>query len=128
VSDQGRTPRGTTAGRRQGRQAAQSFSGAAAFELVLDQAALDELFTSEEGPVGKELARLAVKAERAAKQACPVDTGRLRSSITWRLGRDNVGLAAIIGTNVSYAPYVEFGTTRTPARPFLRAGIEAASR
>lgn len=37
---------------------------------------------------------------------CPVQTGRLRGSIT-----SNVeGNTAEIGTNVDYAPYVEFGT------------------
>lgn len=37
---------------------------------------------------------------------CPVQTGRLRGSIT-----SNVkGNTAEIGTNVEYAPYVEFGT------------------
>ena len=37
---------------------------------------------------------------------CPVDTGRLRGSITSTVE----GNSAVIGTNVEYAPYVEFGT------------------
>ena len=37
---------------------------------------------------------------------CPVDTGRLRDSITSTVEGDS----AVIGTNVEYAPYVEFGT------------------
>jgi HK97 gp10 family phage protein len=37
---------------------------------------------------------------------CPVMTGRLRGSITNKVD----GNCAIIGTNVEYAPYVEFGT------------------
>ncbi len=37
---------------------------------------------------------------------CPVDTGRLRQSITSHVE----GNSAIIGSNVEYAPYVEFGT------------------
>lgn len=47
-------------------------------------------------------------AERFAKVACPVDTGRLRNSITHVIdsGREEV----FIGTNVEYAPYVELGT------------------
>lgn len=45
-----------------------------------------------------------------------VDTGRLRGSITHAHDGEN----AYIGTNVEYAPYVEFGTSKMAARPFLR--------
>ena len=41
-----------------------------------------------------------------AKQNCPTDTGRLKNSITY----DVVGNVGEVGTNVEYAPYVEFGT------------------
>lgn len=37
---------------------------------------------------------------------CPVDTGRLKNSITSTVEGDS----AVIGTNVEYAQYVEFGT------------------
>lgn len=48
-----------------------------------------------------------------------VDTGRLRGSIS----HDHDDEAAYIGTNVEYAPYVELGTHRMAARPFLRNAI-----
>lgn len=48
-----------------------------------------------------------------------VDTGRLRDSISH--AKDDG--AAYIGTNVEYAPYVEFGTYRKGARPFLRNAV-----
>lgn len=48
-----------------------------------------------------------------------VDTGRLRGSISHSHDDEN----AYIGTNVEYAQYVEFGTRRMSARPFLRNGI-----
>ena len=38
----------------------------------------------------------------------PVDTGRLRSSIATEFQDD--GLTGIVGSNVGYAPHVEFGT------------------
>lgn len=44
--------------------------------------------------------------EKDAKKKCPVDDGTLRGSITSEV-EDNKG---IVGTNVEYAPYVEFGT------------------
>jgi HK97 gp10 family phage protein len=36
----------------------------------------------------------------------PVRSGNLRSSINWKVS----GRSVVIGTNTSYAPYVEFGT------------------
>lgn len=92
----------------------------------VDHAALDRLLDSAAGPVARDLARRAVRVDAAAKRLCPVDTGRLRSSIGWRLTVDARGLAALIGTNVSYAPPVEFGTYRTRAQPFLRPALRAA--
>lgn len=41
-----------------------------------------------------------------AQDDCPVDTGRLRNSITYKVN----GQECYIGTNVKYAPYIEFGT------------------
>ena len=52
-----------------------------------------------------------------------VDTGRLRGSISHAHDND----AAYIGTNVEYAPYVEFGTYRMDARPFLRNAVSKYS-
>lgn len=64
------------------------------------------------------LEEIGLAAEGYAKRACPVDTGNLRSSITHAVefGED----AVYVGTNVEYAPYVEMGTRRTAAQPFLR--------
>jgi HK97 gp10 family phage protein len=94
--------------------------------IVFDEAALSELFNSTEGEVGKFLAKAAVRVERRAKQLAPVDTGRLRSSVTHEVGRDGRGLVATIGTNVNYAPYVEFGTRRMRPQAFLRPALQAA--
>lgn len=44
--------------------------------------------------------------ERYAKMLCPVDTSRLRGSIA----HDADETTAVVGTNVEYAPYLEFGT------------------
>lgn len=61
--------------------------------------------------------------QNKARQLCPVDTGRLRSSIFMRKGEDFVE----IGTNVHYAPHVEFGTSRMRAKPYLRPAIALAA-
>lgn len=39
-----------------------------------------------------------------------VDTGRLRNSINHKVVIDDAESAVYIGTNVEYAPYIEFGT------------------
>lgn len=44
--------------------------------------------------------------ERYAKLLAPVDTGRLRNSI----GHEVEGNTVAVGTDVEYAPYLEFGT------------------
>lgn len=44
--------------------------------------------------------------ENDAKRKCPVDTGQLRASITHEVE----GQTGIVGTNIEYAPYVEYGT------------------
>lgn len=76
----------------------------------------------------------------------PVDTGRLKNSITWATekteGRgysyeddngkkydDKVGVGVpkggvAVGTNVEYAVYQENGTSKTKAHPFLKPAVE----
>lgn len=94
-------------------------------DVHLDQRAIEEFLNSEDGPVGAFLARKGVRGEAVAKRLCPVDTGRLRASITHRLGRDSEGLFVDVGTDVEYAPYVELGTSRMAARPYLRPALDA---
>lgn len=95
--------------------------------LVLDQAAINQLFTSPEGPAAIILARKAVQVEAKAKRACPVDTGRLRASLTHNLERDSRGLVAFVGTNVNYAAHVEFGTKHQRPQPYLRPALRGVS-
>jgi HK97 gp10 family phage protein len=67
----------------------------------------------------------ALYVERDAKIAAPVDTGRLRSSITHDakdFGSENPYVE--VGTNVEYAQAVEYGTSRAPAQPFLMPAHE----
>lgn len=72
-----------------------------------------------EGDKSREVARLVVSTayeiERDAKKAAPVDTGRLRASITRQVGKNERFPSAVVGTNVKYAPFVEFGTGRAGA-------------
>lgn len=99
---------------------------AAEYHLRMNPGALDALLNGESGAVAKDLERRAVKVEAAAKRQCPVDTGRLRASITHSLDRDGEGLYAVIGSDVEYAPHVELGTSRMRPQPFLRPALQAA--
>ena len=51
-----------------------------------------------------------------------VRTGRLRNSLTYAVDADAGDV--YIGTNVEYAPYVELGTSKMRARPFLKPAVE----
>ena len=66
------------------------------------------------------LEKIGMVGEAYAKEECPVDTGTLRNSISHAVD-DNT---AIIGTNVEYAPYVELGTSKMDAQPYLRPAVE----
>jgi len=92
---------------------------------------------------------IGLKVETYAKQMCPVDTGRLRASISTNWAGSGMaegktgakaqagdgmpeppgekGMVVAVGTNVFYGPYVEhgtqkggpFGTIIMSARPYL---------
>ena len=68
--------------------------------------------------LAKALEEVGLVAEGYAKKACPVDTGRLRNSITHVTRASEK--AVYIGTNVEYGPYVELGTRHMKAQPYLR--------
>jgi HK97 gp10 family phage protein len=72
--------------------------------------------------------RLAIDVQNRARQLSPVDTGRLRSSINHKAGRDRKGYYVDVGSNVKYAPFVEFGTMKQPAQPYLRPALAEAVR
>lgn len=91
--------------------------------IVFDQAGLKELFEGPNSAAGKHLKKVGIRVQRRAKQLCPVDTGRLRSSVAEELGQEGPVLVERIGTDVNYAPYVELGTSR--AQPFLRPALAA---
>jgi HK97 gp10 family phage protein len=70
----------------------------------------------------REVLRTLLNIQRRAKERCPVDTGRLRNSIAFELDEDR--LSGGVGTNVEYAPFVEHGTSRMAAQPFLFPAFE----
>jgi HK97 gp10 family phage protein len=75
------------------------------------------------------MTELAADIERSAKSRVPVDTGTLKANISAKVSRD--GLSARIGVQgkrasrkAFYGPFVEFGTVKTPAQPFMGPAFE----
>ena len=98
------------------------------FELI-DHS--DEVIDEMKKAMERALEKIGMVGEAYAKEKCPVGTvestgikgyigGTLRNSISHAVD-DNT---AIIGTNVEYAPYVELGTSKMDAQPYLRPAIE----
>jgi len=71
----------------------------------------------------KATAAAALSIETESKKLSPVDTGRLRSSIATSLGVGQMGIGAIVKTNVFYAIYVHEGTRKMRARPFMQQAV-----
>ena len=67
--------------------------------------------------IDETLQKMTLEIEAEAKRLCPVRTGRLRASIHNGKIRER---AYFVGTNVEYAPFVEFGTRKMTAKPYLR--------
>jgi HK97 gp10 family phage protein len=64
--------------------------------------------------------------EAYAKIAAPVDTGNLQGSIQVQ---EVTPIQAIIGpSNIDYAEFVEFGTSRMAAQPYMRPAIDEHER
>lgn len=95
----------------------------------------DEILEALGEQLGKAMIAIGMTAESNAKQEITkavydtpesksgyVRTGRLRNSITY--GVDTEEPAVYIGSNVEYAPYVELGTSKMTARPFLKPAVE----
>jgi len=59
-----------------------------------------------------------------AYNLCRVRTGYLRSTIGWWIQ----GLKGALEALAYYAGFVEFGTRRAPAYPFIRPGSDEATR
>lgn len=98
--------------------------------LVWNEPAYRVFSRGRTGAVARDLGRRALLVTNQAKVNATgvgggpkVRTGRLRSSITFALGQDGEGLFADVGTNVSYARYVELGTRPHVIRPRTRKAL-----
>lgn len=86
-------------------------------DVIVREDNTDEFRDGLDAALTRALEKVGLVAEGYAKRLCPVDTGRLRNSITHAMEGSE---AVVIGTNVEYGPYVELGTARQKAQPYLR--------
>jgi phage gpG-like protein len=88
----------------------------------------DELYQALEPALERGLTAIGMTGERYAKENIvangSVVTGRLLNSISFAVDGEDV----YIGTNVEYAPYVELGTSRSRAKPYLKPAAQDHGR
>jgi len=82
---------------------------------------LSKVSESVKGNITKALETSAILVENEAKHLAPVDLGNLRNSIDHESDNES----ATIGTNVEYAPFQEFGTSKMKSQPFLTPAFES---
>ena len=82
--------------------------------------AMQQLDSAMQKHVHELLAQWAENVKALAQQLAPVRTGYLRSSIYTKID----GWVAEIGTEAAYALFVEFGTRRMQAQPFLYPSLQ----
>jgi HK97 gp10 family phage protein len=92
--------------------------------VTVDKRALRNLIAALPARVDAIARRGAEQTAKSARALVPVRTGALRASI--RAERTPGGYAVRAGGGaVDYAAYVEFGTRRMAAQPYLRPALES---
>lgn len=77
-----------------------------------------------ETEVQKAVLKGCIAIEGEAKLKSPVDTGYMRASITHQVQSKGHEVVGLVGTNVEYAPYVEYGAGKRTPKPFLHPAYE----
>lgn len=67
------------------------------------------------------IAKTALDIEADAKVLAPVDTGNLKNSIS----SEASGLTAEVSASTAYSDYVEYGTSRMNAQPYMGPAFDA---
>ena len=73
--------------------------------------------------VARAVDRTRIDVQNEARRRAPVDTGRLRSSIVSRVEGGGRSLGYVVGSNVSYAAAVEFGTSPHVIKPRYKQAL-----
>lgn len=97
--------------------------GAAEFELIAQNLghASREIMPKARGVMKKALDGISA----GAKNRAPVDTGALKNSISTSTQGNRDFARGEVGPTVNYGAYVESGTSRMRAQPYLRPATDA---
>jgi HK97 gp10 family phage protein len=63
-------------------------------------------------------------AAEEARRLAPVDTGELRDSISFEIRKVATGFAIVVLAGAEHALWVELGTSRMSAQPYLRPVLD----
>ncbi len=86
------------------------------------RAAIKLIPVEQRKAIRKVVRETAVRVRDSARRRAPRDSGDLKKSIQRKSSKS--GMAAKIGSDIVYAPFVEFGTNDTDAKPFLFPSLE----
>jgi HK97 gp10 family phage protein len=110
--------------------------------VTVNTTRLNNIIRNVDGDMADVVATIAFAVERVAKTMAPVETGALKASIYAKLKKgghqptqfDGVvyvdlpepesELEAIVGPTVEYGIYLELGTSRQSAQPYLTPAVE----
>lgn len=95
--------------------------------MKVDNSATAKALT--DSAIMKSMEQLAGMVENTAKDIVPVDTGALRGSMKYETSDEGDTIMAVVGTDKEYATYVELGTYKMKAQPYLKpAAIQIESK
>lgn len=91
-----------------------------ATSMKLDNAGITALLRGPQGASAQAVHRVGNRVLNNARRLAPVDTGRLRASLTMEMRLENGVPVARVGTNVGYGLFVHEGTGIYAGRPPIR--------
>lgn len=92
------------------------------FKIEIKFNRFPELAAKVPGLVSEIVRKAALDVEGQAKTFVPIDTGALHDSIDVQMEGD---LTAVIAPHTEYAAFVEFGTFKMSAQPYMTPAAEA---
>jgi HK97 gp10 family phage protein len=94
--------------------------------MTINTRGLDAIRAGLPGAIEAGVVRGAGFIQDLAQQLSPVDTGALRASIHVAAGDTQTSRKVVAGGGaVDYAAYVEYGTSRSPAQPYMTPAARA---
>ena len=89
--------------------------------LLIKMEGLDNAIKQE---VEKEMNKALLPVKVEAISIAPFDTGALSRSITIRTEITDTSIIGKVGAYIHYAKYLEFGTSKMEAQPFLKPAFD----